>query len=114
VRKGWGTKLKSYPGSMAGKEEDLDALLSASAVRKKEDVKSEPSSTGVKEEKTDAETPTLNRPESNRPPSLKKEESAAESLLATIPDIDQPGAPVEQEDAASDPPVVFKKRKGKR
>ena len=113
VRKGWGTKLKSYPGGKTGQEEDWDALLSASAVRKK-DVKSEPSSTGVKEEETDAEASVLKRSEPDHPASLKKEESAAEQPLAAIPDIDQPGAPVKQEDAAPDPPVIFKKRKGKR
>lgn len=107
-RKGWGSKFKKYPGSK-GQDEDLDALLSGAIIKKKEMKKEdEPAETEKDEAEIEATGPK------DIPPALKKEESAGEPPLTAIPDIEQTSAPVKQEEPSTEPPVVFKKRKGKR
>ncbi|KAF2223142.1 hypothetical protein BDZ85DRAFT_289735 [Elsinoe ampelina] len=95
-RKVWGSTLKSYPGSKEGQGEDFDALLSNALVKKevRKEVKEEDLEDGVK---------------------LKTEESGENDgvtksvEMATAASSDQ-----KTEEVASDTPVVFKKRKGKR
>jgi len=91
----WGSSLKSYPGSrVKTDDEDIDALLTQSAVKKeaiKEDLK-DAVGTGMKEE----------------------EPAVASGSLSAIPDINDPAPEVKREGAGDAPPVVFKKRKGKR
>ena len=111
-RKGWGSKFKSYPGSNKGLDDDLDALLSGPIVKKK-DTKVENSTPDVKLEQTDADELNDAIPE-EATPAVKKEETIGEASLAAVPDVGQATVPVKQEEAAADPPVVFKKRKGKR
>jgi len=112
-KKGWGSRFKTYPGSK-GADDDLDALLTAPII-KKEHVKQD-ETPSLAEPETNTEALQAAEPESKEvAPLLKKEESIAEPPLAAIPDVDQPIAPVKHEEAAAaDPPIVFKKRKGKR
>ncbi|GAB7338606.1 hypothetical protein MBLNU457_5341t1 [Dothideomycetes sp. NU457] len=100
-RKNWGSTLKAYPGAQAPEPEaDLDALLAAPVVKKEK-------SPAVAEESAEATTA-----------SLKKEESTdGAAALQAIPQTGEPAAEVKNEDdapATADPPIVFKKRKGKR
>ncbi|KAF1356885.1 hypothetical protein BDV97DRAFT_342910 [Delphinella strobiligena] len=114
VRKGWGSKLKTYPGSKGSNDEDLDALLNGAVIKKKE-IKKEDSDTTVNKE--DSEAPEMEAGTSEAKDvgsNFKKEESVGEPSLAAIPDVEQASASVKQEEKPAEPPVVFKKRKGKR
>lgn len=106
LRKGWGSRFKTYPGSKDAQDDDLDALLSSAVVKKKE----------VKKEGEETEVPVKTEDDAKDIPSaLKKEESIGEvPPLAAIPDVTTAAIHVKQEEAPVDPPVVFKKRKGKR
>ena len=96
----WGSTLKTYPGSKAQQDEDLDALLAGATARR-------PPETTIKSEEPSVSTEM---------PTLKSSESVDEARpLSDIPDINEPAAAVKQEDAAAaEPAVVFKKRKAKR
>ncbi|KAL1306992.1 hypothetical protein AAFC00_005623 [Neodothiora populina] len=111
ARKGWGSKFKTYPNKKA-KEEDLDALLSG-ALNKKPAIKSEDMSDAIKQEDNITSDPTPNVT-GDSVAALKKEEPSGESALDAVPDINQASDPLKQQAEASEPPVVFKKRKGKR
>lgn len=124
-RKGWGSKFRTYPGNK-GNDEDLDALLSGTIIRKKH-VKTEEAddasgvkneeiddTTGIKTEETD-DTSKIKSEETSEPP-IKQEESTEHGLSPAVPDANpnQDGAALKQEEQPADPPIVFKKRKGKR
>jgi len=99
-RKNWGSTLKAYPGAQAPEPEaDIDALLSAPVMKKEK-------SSAVAQESQDPAA------------SLKKEESTdGAAAMQAIPQTGEPAAEVKHEDdapAPADPPIVFKKRKGKR
>ena len=101
-RKNWGSTLKAYPGAQKVEEEDdIDVLLSAPKVKKEK-----PENTMQEQSQTEgADT------------SLKTEDLAdAPATLDAIPQAGEPAAEVKKEDdvpSPVDPPVVFKKRKGK-
>ncbi|KAG8625837.1 hypothetical protein KVT40_006238 [Elsinoe batatas] len=98
-RRLWGSTLKSYPGSKEGEGEDFDALLSNTFVKNepKKEVKNE------EQEELDGGV-KLKTEESSEDVDITKDVKAAAT------------APSEQktEEVASDAPVIFKKRKGKR
>lgn len=103
-RKNWGSTLKAYPGAKAPEPEaDLDALLSAPVVKKEEEM-----------------SPAVAQgPAKDTTASLKQEESTTDgaATLQAIPQTGEPAAGVKNEDdatAATNPTIVFKKRKGKR
>ncbi|EMD00713.1 hypothetical protein BAUCODRAFT_180484 [Baudoinia panamericana UAMH 10762] len=92
-RRPWGSSMKSYPGGGGTADNaNLDELLSG-ITKKQPDVKEEENADGV---------------------ALKREESATETPLASVPDASGPAVAVKQEEAENVPAVVFKKRKVKR
>lgn len=100
VSKGWGSRIREYPGAQQ-EEEDLDALLEST----KDITKPKPTAS-AKESSEDPEAP-IKREDGEADPSsqLKKEEPSA---------VDQePAPPVKSGADEVAPGVVFKKRKAK-
>lgn len=119
VRKGWGSKFKTYAGSK-GDDEHLDALLTSTVIKKKDTKKEEPDMKEedheIRKEEHDLAEGENSEPKASSLP-LKKEDSISNPDLAAIPPVEQASASVKHEDTAAapaDPPIVFKKRKGKR
>jgi len=105
-KKNWGSTLKAYPGQKKEDEDDIDALLSAPKV-KKEKIEGDAQEQEQCQGQTEGATT-----------SLKTEDPAdTTTTLDAIPLVGEPAAEVKKEDdspSPADPPIVFKKRKGKR
>uniref|UniRef100_A0A093V4U3 Tubulin-specific chaperone E n=1 Tax=Talaromyces marneffei PM1 TaxID=1077442 RepID=A0A093V4U3_TALMA len=104
--KGWGNTTRDYPGAVGGDDDDLDALLmNTTTVKKTDDSDSKRTLQSLKAE-NEAELGNVEKTEKDPDDSdptkiLKKEEPGTkQSVEAPLP-------------LASDPPVVFKKRKNK-
>lgn len=105
-RKAWGSNFKTYPGSEAATDSDvnLDALLKGVVKKKEPAVKTEASDI-VKQEQAEGEDIVK-----------QEEDSTSTKPLITVPDIAASAeSHVKPEPAQeSAPAVVFKKRKGKK
>lgn len=105
VSKGWGSRIREYPG--AQNDGDLDALLESTKDMKKP--RPTASDTVVQELPRDSETPIKGEkepPTEHEQPSQPKGEEQSPTDKPSIP-------PVKSEEEETAPEVVFKKRKPK-
>ena len=113
VRRRWGSTTRTYPGNGIDGEDDLDALLSTT----NKIIKSDP---GNFMEQESSDEKLDNRDDRNPSEnagilSIKREESSISGVSDAIPEegIAAKATSIKQEDEASEPNIMFKKRKAK-
>ena len=109
VRKGWGSTIRTYPGTNDDAEDDLDALLNSRKTMKRVGAGLEDTKPG----RSSSQTGRAADHSPDRPP-IKQEDSADAAIISDMTaDSNHTGnVPIKQEETAS-PGVVFKKRKAK-
>ncbi len=119
VRKGWGSTIRTYPGT-GGDEEDLDMLLKSTkrVIRESEGAQTFGSRRSSRPEQKDNHNTTEEIQLGLDSPAIKKEESTGsggipDTILNKPSLMEAPPDSLKQEENASDSGVVFKKRKAK-
>ena len=115
VRKGWGSKIRHYPPSIGGNDDDLDALLNKSIKQVAAHTASsgENSATETRVGVIEAAKDSASGESPADTPTIKKEESDTGSNETTV--IQDAPAPthIKKEDTNAEPTIMFKKRKAK-
>ncbi len=114
VRRGWGSTIKTYPGTAGDGEDDLDALLGSTRTVKAPAVGTESSILESRSELMDKQS----MPEatgSSDVPSLKREDSSNSGIPDAILNEGNvaENTTIKKEGEAAEPGVLFKKRKAK-
>ncbi|RMJ27291.1 formin binding protein [Aspergillus sp. HF37] len=108
VSRGWGSRIREYPGAGAQDDKDLDALLDSTKDIKKS--KPTASDTVAQEGPADSEASVKREEETKSPePDLPLQPKEEEQSAADKPSI----PPIKDEPEEPAPEVVFKKRKPK-
>lgn len=109
VSKGWGSRIREYPGAGAQDDKDLDVLLDSTKDIKKS--KPTTSDTVAQEGPADSEASVKREEEETKPPESDQplQPKEGEPSAADKPSI----PPVKDEPEEAAPEVVFKKRKPK-
>lgn len=117
VRRGWGSKIRMYPGTAGDADDDLDALLNTTKTLETSGVGLETSTSRSHPEAQDKQN--TQGPSPHGIPSLKREESSNLGVCDAIPDATSHGGnttedtQVKQEDDPTTQGALFKKRKAK-
>ncbi|MCJ1387516.1 hypothetical protein MMC18_000359 [Xylographa bjoerkii] len=112
TRRGWGSTLRTFPGTM-DEDGDLDVLLSTTSTRLRgEGLVRETDDGKIATTKEIWTTGKADRPLSTIVPQLKQEDSAND-VLPTIPHVDSTDVLVKHEEDLENAGVLFKKRKSK-
>ncbi|KAJ5496127.1 hypothetical protein N7539_001243 [Penicillium diatomitis] len=112
VSRGWGSRMRSYPGTQNEGDGDLDALLASTQDLKKTKVSNtDADSDGVKKDQPEATTSQATKEETARDSKLNETDNPStvktEASEDPSPNLDEPKTP---EEAAG---PIFKKRKAK-
>ncbi|KAJ5286634.1 hypothetical protein N7478_002320 [Penicillium angulare] len=116
VSKGWGSRMKIYPGAQDDVDEDLDALLASTKDLKK--VKMDTPTVDSGEVKSEFELPPKQEDttgDANTKPTVATASEGDQSTTAKTEELDLSSIPLANDDPESEeaPGVVFKKRKPK-
>ena len=119
VRKGWGSTIRTYPGS-GGDDDDLDMLLKSTkrVIREGEGLETLGPGGSSRPEQAGTHIITKGSQSGLDSPALKQEESAGSQevtgeTISSTSAVETPLESVKQEDNAPESGVVFKKRKAK-
>ena len=114
AKRGWGSTTRMYPDAAGDGEDDLDALLNTTKTIKRpvNDSKSSPSDVTAGNQDQQAIAQKSGSPAA---PSLKREESFKPGIPDLIPDEGNAASKttIKKEDQATEPGILFKKRKAK-
>ena len=112
IRKGWGSTIRTYPGTTDNDQDDLDILLNNTKTWKKSEGEVKPSAVDPAAERAvESNAPTGSDASDVSP--LKREVSSITGVSNTMLGHNDSNVAIKNEDGTMEPGVLFKKRKAK-